>query len=116
MVGIQEAIKRGVVNRLTQDSRVALETELVDKILEGIAKDAPVTYGLEETKAAIEIGAVETLLVIDRLIRTKNDEVERLMTTTEEAGGKVIVISTVHDSGKQLEALGGMAAILRYKI
>jgi protein pelota len=116
MVGIQEAIKRGVVKRLTQDSRVALETELVDKVLEGIAKDGPVTYGHEQVKTAIDIGAVDTLLVIDKLVRVKNKEIETLMTDTEESGGKVVVISTVHDSGKQLEALGGIAAILRYKI
>jgi protein pelota len=116
MVGIQEAIKRGVVKRLTQDSRVALETELVDNLLEGIAKDGPVTYGLTQTKTAVDVGAVETLLVIDKLVRIKNEDVEHLMTTTEESGGKVVVISTVHDSGKQLDALGGIAAILRYKI
>jgi protein pelota len=116
MVGIQEAIKRGVVKRLTQDSRVALETELVDKLLEGIAKDGAISYGLAESKTAVDVGAVETLLVIDRMVRVKNEEVEQLMTATEDSGGKVAVISTVHDAGKQLEALGGIAALLRYKI
>jgi protein pelota len=116
MVGVSEAIKRGVVKRLVQDSRVAFETELVEKLLEGIAKDGPVDYGIENVKNALEAGAVESLLVIDKLIRGKNAQVEEILTHTESLSGNVVIISSVHDAGKQLEALGGIAAILRYKI
>lgn len=114
--GIQEAIKRGVVKRLVQDSRVTFETELVNKILEEIAKEGPVSYGLTETKKAVAAGAVEKLLVIDKFIRGKHKEIEEIMANTESIGGKVIIISTVHDAGKQLEALGGIAALLRYNL
>jgi len=116
MVGVQEAIKRGVIKRLVNDSRVTYETELVEKILEEIAKDGLVVYGLSETENAIEVGAVETLLIIDKMIRGKNEQIEKLLTNSENSGGKVVVISTVHDAGKQLEALGGVGALLRYKI
>jgi protein pelota len=116
MVGVQEAIKRGVVKRLVQDSRVAFETELVEKLLAEIATDGPISYGLNETKSALESGAVETILVIDKMIRGKNDEVNDILANTENIGGNVVIISTVHDAGKQLEALGGIAALLRYKI
>jgi protein pelota len=115
MVGIQEAIRRGIVKRLVQDSRVAFETELVDKLLEGIGNNGAVSYGLDETENAATAGAVESLLVIDKLIRKKDDRLEKIMTTTESSGGKVVIISTVHDAGKQLEALGGVASLLRYK-
>ena len=116
MVGVSEAIKRGVVKRLVQDSRVEFETELVEKLLEGIAKGGPVGYGFEDVKNALEVGAVDTLLVIDKLIRGKNAQVEEILTNTESLSGNVVIISSVHDAGKQLEALGGIAAILRYNI
>jgi protein pelota len=115
MVGVQEAIRRGVVKRLVQDSRVAFETEFVDKLLEGISKDDAVTYGLIEIEKMVTAGAVETLLVIDKLIRGCTEQVEQILENTEASGGNVVIISTVHDAGKQLEALGGIAAILRYK-
>ena len=38
------------------------------------------------------------------------------MDLTENMGGEVTIISNEHEGGKQLEALGGMAAILRYPI
>jgi protein pelota len=116
MVGIQEALRRGVVQRLVKDSRVSFETELVDKLLEGIAKDDAIVYGLTETEQAVGVGAVETLLVIDKLLRRKNEQLERLLTAAEASAGKVVVISSFHDAGKQLDALGGIAALLRYKI
>jgi protein pelota len=116
MVGIQEAIKRGVVKRVAEDSRLSYETELVDKLLEGIAISGPITYGTDETKTAVGLGAVDTLLVIDKLIRQKNELIEKIMNDTESQGGMVVVISTVHDAGKQLESLGGIAGLLRYKI
>lgn len=116
MVGVQEAIRRGLVKRLVQDSRVAFETELVDKLLEGIAKEGAVTYGLSEIENAVSTSAIETLLVIDKFIRGSNKQMEQVLENTEASGGNVVIVSTVHDAGKQLEALGGIAALLRYKI
>jgi protein pelota len=84
--------------------------------LEGIAKYGPVEYGIEDVKNALEVGAVETLLIIDKLIRGKNAQVEEILIHTESLSGNVVIISSIHDAGKQLEALGGIAAILRYKI
>ncbi len=116
MTGVQEAIKRGVVKRCVEDSRVVLETELVDKLLESISKNDAVSYGKDETSDAAAVGAVATLLVIDKLIRGKHDDIETIITQTESTGGKVVIVSSVHDAGKQLEALGGIGALLRYKM
>jgi protein pelota len=41
---------------------------------------------------------------------------EALMRSVEEARGRVTIVSELHEGGKKLEALGGMAALLRYKI
>ena len=38
------------------------------------------------------------------------------MDMVENMKGKVMVISCEHDGGKQLESLGGIAAILRYSL
>jgi protein pelota len=116
MPGIKEAIKRGIVKRLVQESRISFETELIEKLLEGIAKDDPVIYGMTETQNAVSVGAVEYLLVTDLLIRAGDEHLEEMMNNAESSGGKVVIISTVHDAGKQLESLGGVAGLLRYKL
>jgi protein pelota len=60
--------------------------------------------------------AIETLLVTDEFIRKNRRAVEDLMNSVENIGGKVVIISTEHDAGKQLKALGGVGALLRFPI
>ena len=44
------------------------------------------------------------------------EEALHLMDMVENMKGEVMVISCEHDGGKQLESLGGIAAILRYSL
>ena len=54
------------------------------------------------------------LLVLDTKVADEN--MSDLMDMVENMKGEVMVISSEHEGGKQLESLGGMAAILRYEI
>ena len=73
-----------------------------------------VKYGLKQTKNAINMGAVNQLLILDNKVAGENmgDDMDMV----ENMKGEVMVISSEHDGGKQLESLGGMAAFLRYEI
>ena len=87
----------------------------IDKLLEQIAKNSSkVAYGEKQIDYAINLGAVKQLLVLDTFVASKN--MEPLMEMVENMKGEVMVISSEHEGGKQLESLGGMAAILRYPI
>src|SRR5438876_125201 len=114
MQGIQEALKAGVGAKVFGDSRVAYEIRLVEKLLEAIATNRPCAYGPAEVAEAIEAGAVETLLVSDAVVRTPG--IEDLMRSAESARGAVVLVSRHHEAGQQLEALGGIAALLRFPI
>ena len=54
------------------------------------------------------------MIVLDKIVRS--EDLENSMDMVENMSGEVLVISSEHEGGKQLEALGGMAAILRYAI
>ena len=54
------------------------------------------------------------ILVVDTLIRDPG--IVALMEQAERSDAGVIVFSTGFEPGKQLEALGGVAALLRYRI
>ena len=61
------------------------------------------------------------MLVTDKLIQqlradNKFAELDRLMKSVDKAKGKVWIISTEHEGGKKLQGLGGIGAILRYKM
>lgn len=114
MTGIHEALKRGSVERVAKDSRVSQETALVERFLEALATGRPAAYGAAETLRAAEMGAVDVLLVADRLVR--GGEGERYLDLARDMGAKAHVISTLHDAGARFDALGGVGALLRYAI
>jgi protein pelota len=48
------------------------------------------------------------------MLREKS--IDRVLKAVEDARGKVMVVSEHHEAGKKLEALGGMAALLRFRV
>ena len=114
MQGVNELMKKGLGANLLRESRVGIEMEAVEKLLEGIGKDGLATYGTKEVTDAAEAGAVETLLVLDSKLR--ETDLDPVVRCVEQQKGNVIVVSAQHDGGRQLEALGGLAALLRYKL
>ena len=119
--GVDEALRSGVLSKVAERSRVIVETELVDKVMARLGGQlGNVSYGLDGVGKAISFGAVEELLVADRFLRESGDEerrrVEDLMREAERMGGKVSIISGEHEAGRKLIGLGGIAALLRFRV
>ena len=114
-VGIREVLQKGTLEKITAENRIALEMRSVNKILEEISKNTGlVAYGEKEVEFAVNSGAVKELLVLDILVRHK--EIEKYLDSVEYTNGNVLIVSSEHDGGKQLNALGGLAALLRYRL
>jgi protein pelota len=121
VVGINEALRSGILVKAKKHLRIAEETEIVEEVLRRLGKgESTVTYGSEEVDNAIKLGAVEKLLLADSLLREGSDEqrllLEETMKAAEQKGGEIVVISTEHESGTKLEALSGIAALLRFPL
>lgn len=114
MVGINELMKAGMGADVLRESSVGSELEAVEELMTQIAKNGLATYGPNEVMAAAMAGAVDKLLVLDTKVREQDlDDVVRAV---ESQKGTVVVVSSQHDGGRELAALGGMGAILRYKV
>lgn len=121
--GVHEVLKRGAVEEVQAETRIAREAGLIDELTERIARGAEATYGVEETTKAAEYGAVETLLILDERLRRERAgegdwaiDANELVETVEQQGGEVTVFSSEFDPGQQLRNLGGVAALLRYRL
>lgn len=114
MNGVQEAIKTGIVKQITKENRVVLETGFIEKLFEEIKKDGLITYGYKEVKNALLNGAVERLLITDKIVRTEQGE--ELLKIAKETNSDFTIINTIHEAGKKMEGIGGIGALLRYKI
>ncbi|MDR2829662.1 MAG: mRNA surveillance protein pelota [Methanobrevibacter sp.] len=111
--GIQEILKKGTLEKINSENIIAIETSKVNEILKEIAiSPSKIVYGKKDVETAIVSGAVKNLLVLDNIVRSEN--LEELMDLVENMGGEVTVISSQHESGKQLESLGSIAAKLRF--
>lgn len=114
VTGIYEAMKGGVRQLYAEDARVQVETREVETFLEEIAKDGAVTYGRDHVMRALRMGAVKKLLLTDRMFR--EGEGRKMMEMTKRTGGASKVISTAHEAGDRLQAMGGVGALLRFKV
>jgi len=114
MNGVQEAIKTGVVKQITKENRVVFETEQIEKVFEEIRKNGLAAYGFEEVKNAVKNGAVERILLTDTQVKTKKGE--EILRLAKENNSEFTIINTMHEAGKKIEGIGGVAAILRFKI
>jgi protein pelota len=113
MPGVNELLKKGMGADILRESRVAVEMEAVEKLMEEIGKSGLATYGPKHVEDAARSGSVSTLLISDSLIRVKDHDM--IVRNVEEQKGNVIIVSEQHDAGRQLAALGGIAAVLRYR-
>ncbi len=111
-VGLNEVIKRGLLDKIVQKSLISEETKTIEKFFTELKKDGLVIYGRGETKKALDSGALETLLISDKVLRDN----ENLLKEAEKMKTEVKIISSHHPSGEQFYNFGGVGGFLRYKL
>jgi protein pelota len=119
--GIYEALRSGVLLKAAKQLRVINETGVMEEVMKRLGKsEATVTYGLDAVENAVNMGAVETLIVADTLLRESDENqrlhLEKLMREAEQRRATITVVSTEHEAGEQLQALTGIAALLRFPL
>jgi protein pelota len=122
---LNEVLKSPEVLAKLSDTKYARETKYMDDFMEMLRKDdGQAWYGPAEVEKAVEKGAVGrgggVLLISNALFRSQEIGVRRrwvkLVDKVREEGGETRVLSSEHESGKRLEGLGGIAAILTFPL
>ena len=121
VAGINEALRSGILLKAMKRLRIGEEAEIIEEVLKRLGKgEATVTYGLDQVEKTARLGAVETLVLADSMLRGSSDEqrlrLEEIMRKVEQKGGAVFVVSTEHEAGTKLVALGGAASTLRFPV
>lgn len=115
--GINEVMKRAKVKKIGEEINAAREIRMIHKLLEEIGRDSGLgVYGTADVINAVNTGAVETLLVCDNLIRINREQTEKIMQDVKTTRGNIHIINHGGEAGKQLNSLGGIAALLRFRI
>ncbi|MEK6968475.1 MAG: mRNA surveillance protein pelota [Nanoarchaeota archaeon] len=119
--GLEEVLKKPELKAVIGEDRAAKEALLVDELLKAIGGDGLAAYGLNEVKQMADMGGIKTLLVTSGLISIKKAEgnfelLDDIMKKVDSATGKVFIINSDNEAGKKLDALSGIAAILRFRL
>ncbi|MFH1424429.1 MAG: mRNA surveillance protein pelota [archaeon] len=118
--GLQEIVNRGIIDKVVKETKIQKEVTAMNELMAEIHKDGLATYGYAETKRACGLGAIKVLLVSNSTLKIEKikgkKELDELIRAVDAIKGEILLVSAEHDLGKQLEGLGGVAAVLRYKI
>ena len=110
--GLQELLDKS--SDLLAEEEIAREKKIMQEFFDLLnKKPRKVTYGEKETIKALDMNAVDKLLLSESL---EEDTIIDLEEKAEKGGAKVIIISTETREGVQLKDLGKIAAMLRFEL
>ncbi|KAI6105809.1 eRF1 domain 1-domain-containing protein [Pisolithus sp. B1] len=104
-----------------KETKFAREGIVLDKFFKMLASDEMrAWYGPDHVCLAADRGAVGTLLISDELFRSSDPKTRKkfvsLVEGVQRKGGEVVIFSSMHESGQQLNQLTGIAAILTFPL
>ncbi len=117
--GIHLALHSPNLKKDIASSRLGKAAALLEEAVRRIAiDDNRLTLGFSETQQAAQAGAVESLLVSDKIfeLAVEEDDVVQLLNKVESLGGKTFLIDSSTDLGIQVSKLGGVIGLLRYAV
>ncbi|KAK9464539.1 hypothetical protein V1512DRAFT_268184 [Lipomyces arxii] len=125
MHALNEVLRSPEVLSQLADTKFAKESATLEKFFEVLNEGdefggSRAWYGPRHVAAAVERGAVKTLLISDRLFRSDDVKIRKqyidMVEQVKAQGGEALVFSSLHESGKQLDQFTGIAAILNFPV
>lgn len=117
---LKEILSNATVNQRMTDMACAQENQMLDRFFETLAVcEDKVTYGPKSVEIALREMAIETLLMSDKLFRSKDIEKRKYYVGMHDSairqGIQIVVFGSLSAAGMRLNNLTGIAAILRYE-
>ncbi|MFH1276172.1 MAG: peptide chain release factor aRF-1 [Candidatus Woesearchaeota archaeon] len=110
--GLQELLDAS--SDLLAEEEVSIEKKIMSRFFKQMHENmGKITYGEKETLKALEMNAVDLLLISETVPEDKIFDFEE---KAKDGGAEVKIISIETREGQQLKDLGGIAAILRFEI
>jgi peptide chain release factor subunit 1 len=110
--GLKELVVKS--QNLLKDHERTLEKKDTEKFFQSLGENPEKTFlGEENSKRALEAGAVEILYLSSKISKSLTKELKEM---AENTGAEVKIISTETPEGEQFYNMGGIGSILRFKV
>ncbi|KII95057.1 hypothetical protein PLICRDRAFT_169750 [Plicaturopsis crispa FD-325 SS-3] len=116
-----EVLKSPEITAQLKETKFAREGVMLDKFFKMLGTDEMrAWYGPDHVALAADRGAIGTLLISDDLFRASEPAVRKkyvaIVEEVRQKGAEVVIFSSMHESGQQLNQLTGIAAILTFPL
>ncbi len=112
LAGVHEVLRSGRAEEVLGESMAAQEAKAVERLVQALGTRDMTALGPSSVEVALDAGAVESLLVLEDLLR--DPSVGRALETATRQRTHVLIVRRGGEAGSRLMGLGGIAAILRY--
>lgn len=112
--GIKEIIGRS--KHLINEINVVEDAKFVNALMFEISKDGLYCYSLDDVRNALNYNAVDVLLLTNKFFNEHRKECAEIIKEVRNKGGRIHISDSENEAGMQLDALGGIAGLLRFKI
>ncbi len=113
--GLKEIVRRGLLSRALRESTIEEEISIIERFFEELKKQSGlVTYGFDYVMRALDMGAVETLIIAYEYLKIK--EVKEIFEKAEHTSARIIIVEDINPYYNQIKSMGGVLAFLRYSL
>ena len=114
---IEEIFSKKEVSKLFENSIIFKEQEMLDTFKEYLGKDnGKAIYGLKQIDSILSSGAIDFILISEKLWKTDIDKIQLLIKDAEKIKTKVHIVDETHPISQALSSFGGIIGVLRYKL
>lgn len=112
---VYELLKQGLLQKVVEGQKVQEEFMALEALKKSLGKgDGLAVYGLEQVRGALSMGAVDTLMVSDALLRS-DKSLNALLEQGDRLKAKLLIFNSDDDAGREFSAFQ-LAALLRFKL
>jgi len=116
--GIYVFLRSEAMKDLMSSSKIAMVSTILDRVMQQINNgEKKYAMGIKETKYAHSLNAINSLVYSDKVFsEIKEDEFIKLLNDMEHNNVKIYATDSTTDIGLRVSSLGGIIALLRYRI
>jgi len=116
--GIMVFLRSPSLKEVMSSSKISFVSAILENIMLQVSRgEEKYVMGFREVGEAIKLKSVESLVFSDSIFKDlKEEQIINMLNTAETYGAKVYAVDSSTDIGLRVSALGGIVALLRYRL